>query len=52
MTEIGMEEGYLFILKAPLLMIGYLTVILNQHSLETVSIQIKPKCAKSFAIIA
>ena len=30
MTEIRMEEKYLFILKTPLLMIGYLTVILNQ----------------------
>ena len=30
MTEIGMEEKHLFILKTPLLMIGYLTVILNQ----------------------
>ena len=50
MTEIGMEEQYLFTLKTLLLRI--LDSDLEPNSLETVSIQIKPKCAKPFVIIA
>ena len=50
MTEIGMEEKYLFILKTQLLRI--LDSDLEPDSLETVRIQSKPKCAKQCVIIA